>query len=179
MHFRCEELYASFDRLAVRASTVASAANSPSLREGRPQAGEGELICANANRTLPSPRFARPSQREGDQTRASQTTSLLGAWWSSDRESVKKFGNGRVAAMVNAQSLRWQRLPVDHLYESNYRIAGYKEVLANATVVGIMLIGGRWLLRFVARFLRTVTLLMVTTANLDLSLTLRRLSMLR
>ena len=39
---------------------------SPSLGEGRPKAGEGELTCAFTLPTSPSPRFARPSQRAGD-----------------------------------------------------------------------------------------------------------------
>jgi len=105
--------------------------------------------------------------------------SALRAWWPSDRESVKKYGNGRDAVMVNVQSQRWQRLPIDRLCESDCRVAGCKEVLANATVIGIMIIGRRRLLRFVARVLKTVAMLMVTTANPDLRLTLRRLSMLR
>ena len=41
-------------------------AKSPSRWEGRPKAGEGELIYTSVSRTSPSPRFARPSQREGD-----------------------------------------------------------------------------------------------------------------
>ena len=40
-------------------------AKSPSLGEGRPEAGEGELNWTIALGTSPSPRFARPSQREG------------------------------------------------------------------------------------------------------------------
>jgi len=85
--------------------------------------------------------------------------------------SVKKNSNDRVAVMVNAQSLHWQRLPIDHLCKSDYRVAGCEEVLANATVIGIMLIGWQWLLRFVTRFLKRGTMLMVTTASLDLRLT--------
>ena len=43
--------------------------------------------------------------------------------------------------MVNAQSLRRQRFPIDHPYKSDYRVASRKEVLANTTVIRIMLIG--------------------------------------
>ena len=36
---------------------------SPSLGEGRPQAGEGEPNCTITSSTSPSPRFARPSPK--------------------------------------------------------------------------------------------------------------------
>jgi hypothetical protein len=39
---------------------------SPSHWDCRPRAGEGEVNCTIAAGTSPSPRFARPFQREGD-----------------------------------------------------------------------------------------------------------------
>lgn len=80
--------------------------------------------------------------------------------------------------MLNAQLLSWQRLPIDHLYKRENRIANCKEILANTAVIGIMLIGRQWLLRVAARILSAVTMLMMTTARLELRLTFRRLSML-
>ncbi len=53
---------------------------SPSPWEGRPEAGEGELTFTIAVGTSPSPRFARPSQREGDEcplSRAQPWNALL------------------------------------------------------------------------------------------------------